>query len=154
MDAVPFWTVTQERLIVEQEPPSRTFVSLVMYIVGFFHAVMAVTLFWVDDVALHFLSALLFLIASGGCFHVAVRIDNIKVVALAGAFTMTAYGSRIAIVIYSWLLGYIETSDARVWLSVLMWGTMTVYAYAIFVRGIAPLSRLYRIHRLAREECR
>lgn len=125
-----------------------------MLVAAVAHLGIAFSTFNTDDVVGNWLSSALFFLAAAGCLHSAWQMENIRVVAFTGAFTMTAYASRAALVVWSWVLGQTELSNARIWLTIFTWGLMAIYAYAIFVRGIAPLSRLYRIQKLAREECR
>lgn len=138
--------------VMEREPPSRKFISTVMVISAILHCGIGLAAWFIEDTPMHWLTTGLFLLAAGGCLHVALRVDSIKVVAWAGSLTLTAYASRAALILYSFLYNDLQVSDARAWLILMSWSLLTLYAYTIFVRGLAPLSRMHRIHHLARED--
>lgn len=139
-------------LPVEHEPPSRRFLSVAMLLAAMLHVGIAIANLYIEDVPFGWVNSMFFLVAAGGCIRVATNVENLRVVALAGAFTMTAYASRAGMILFSWIVGDTSLDDSRVWLSLFSWLLITLYAFAIFVRGVAPLSRLYLIQKLARED--
>jgi hypothetical protein len=115
-----------------------------MAAIAVLHAILAYGMWTTNDVGFAYVSTTIFLIAAVACGVLAVRPTSSAAVAWAGASSMVAYAHRAGLVLWYWSRGEAELTNGRIIIIVTGLILLTIYAYLVFLRGIAPLSGVYR----------
>lgn len=132
------------RYVVTHDPPSKAFTKWLISTIGVLHLAVAYGVHMTGDIDYKWVSTVIFIVAGVACFGVVLKLESIWLVAFTGALTMTSYSSRIGLVLISSSRGHTDLADGRVIIAISGYTLMAVYAYAVFLRGVAPLSRMYR----------